>query len=263
MTDNRTNNVSPALKLASSKTSTNNFFGLENLENRVMLSVANPAPTVAALSATLPAGQTTSYTLTAKNVKDNGSVASVQFYRDSNANGVLDANDRLLGEGRKSSGKNWTITGTPSDFTDGVNRFFVQATDNQGKTSAVKTTTAKFNLVSIGGLAGSSNSTNGSRSSSKTRFGGSSMEVQKNTAFTLTVVNVQNASSVEFFRDVNNNGVIDHGVDTLVGQGTQSGSTWTVADISPPTSGTVTYLVSANDIWGNASATKSITLKVL
>ena len=225
-----------------------------------MLSAANPAPTIAALSATLPAGPTTSYTLTAKNVNDNGSVASVQFYRDSNGNGVLDANDRLLGQGTRA-GKTWNLSGVPSEFNDGVNKFFVQATDNLGKNSAVKSTTAKFNLVSLGSIAGFSNTSSGSKSGSKAGMS-SGITVQTNTAFTLSVVNVKNAASVEFYRDINNNGAIDSG-DTFVGMATQSGSTWTITDIAPPTSGTVTYLASADDIYGNLSGVKSITLKVV
>lgn len=257
MTDNRSNRVTPATMPASENTNRSaSFIGLEGLENRVLLSASTAAPTIATLSATVAAPSSSSYyTLTAKNVRDNGTVASVKFYHDSNSNGVLDADDRLLGSGRKSVGNNWVLAAVPTGFAQGVNRFFTQATDNDGNVSAVKSTTAKFKLVSIGAIGASSNNSN-------SRKPLSSASVQTSTSFTLTVSNVVGASSVTFYRDLNNNGKIDSG-DTVVGMGTQSGSTWSVTDIAPATTGSAKYIARAADIYGNYSLAKVTTLKVV
>ena len=260
MTDNRSPQVTPVNKQASDKNSaSHSSFCLEDLENRVLLSAAvNAAPTMASLGATVPSGPSAFYTLVAKNVKDDSGVAAVTFFRDSNKNGVLDGNDQLLGEGRHN-GKDWTLISAPKGFTNGVNRFFAQATDDQGKTSTVRTATAKFNLATIGSFTVTDRAPSAARMSKAT----TASTVQKNTYFTLTVSNVQASSSVEFYRDVNGNGVIDKNVDTLLGLGTQSGTTWTLSVLAPSTTGTVKYMVCADDIYANSSITKVMTLKVI
>jgi hypothetical protein len=70
-------------------------------------------------------------------------------------------------------------------------------------------------------------------------------------------------SSVKFYRESNGTSGLQIGSDTLVGSGTQSGTTWT---ISAPTTGlaagTYTFYAVATDSNGNSSAVASTTLTV-
>lgn len=81
--------------------------------------------------------------LTAIDVFDpdnDGEVIKVEFYRDANDNGMLEAGtDNLLGVDTDwSDGWNWT--GSTADFPLGLNTYFAQAQDNEGLWSNVVST---------------------------------------------------------------------------------------------------------------------------
>ena len=66
--------------------------------------------------------QGNSVTLTASNVTDADiAVAAVEFYRDSNGNGLIDpATDQLLGMGTRTTGtNNWTLSVSSATFPVG------------------------------------------------------------------------------------------------------------------------------------------------
>jgi uncharacterized delta-60 repeat protein len=81
-------------------------------------------------------GQT--LTLTADNVvDDDGTVASVSFYRDVNGDGAATAADLLLGTDTSSaSGWTYSVNSSSPNLITGVNRLLAVATDNVGTTSA-------------------------------------------------------------------------------------------------------------------------------
>ena len=91
-------------------------------------------PVIASLQDTPdPATQGETVTLTANGVSDpDGTVAKVEFYRDSNGNGALDMGvDTKLGEDASSVG-GWTWSGSSSGFALGTNKYFARAQDDDG-----------------------------------------------------------------------------------------------------------------------------------
>ncbi|RCS53068.1 hypothetical protein DTL42_07980 [Bremerella cremea] len=104
--------------------------------------VPNQAPTVGSVASdtgTIYLGETSTITLTAKNVADSdGTVSQVAFYRDSNGNGVWDESDALLGSDSTISGGLATLTISNPFTSAGSYKIFAQAIDNEG---------AKSNLV--------------------------------------------------------------------------------------------------------------------
>lgn len=76
--------------------------------------------------------------LLARGVNDNGSIGSVQFFFDSNGNGVFDRNtDLFIGFGnRLGSSRNWRLRyNVPAELGTGNKTFFVMALDNLNKRS--------------------------------------------------------------------------------------------------------------------------------
>src|SRR5207248_3541700 len=128
----------------------------------------------------------------------DGSIVKVEFYRDSNNNGVLDiggANpDALLGSDTNSAG-GWTLTPSSVPFAIGANKFFARALDNDGVFSDVaNTTTNAVNAVPvIGSLSDSPD------------------PVARKEQITLTANGVNDVDGtivkVDFYRDSNNNGI--------------------------------------------------------
>lgn len=92
-------------------------------------------PTIESLTADLAyVVQGQSFTLTANEVRDpDGSVEIVEFYRDSNNNGVLDVGiDPLLSKDYDGA-DGWSVRNLPSDgLAVGTHRFFARAKDNEG-----------------------------------------------------------------------------------------------------------------------------------
>jgi uncharacterized protein YkwD len=110
-----------------------NNVSVENQNVKVDFTRAdNAAPVVSSLVATpSPIARPGTLTLTAGGVSDaNGQVARVQFYRDTNGNGVWDPSDEVLGTDQSASG-GWTWFGSTAGWTLGQHRFFARAQDNQ------------------------------------------------------------------------------------------------------------------------------------
>ena len=163
--------------------------------------------------------QGNSLTLTANSVADSdGTVVKVEFYRDTNGNGVIDVGtDTLLGTDTSSSG-GWTCTLSTSGFPVGSNTYLARAQDNSLAWSLTATTTGTVNappnqIPTIGSLSVNPD------------------PVTQGNNLTLTANSVGDNDGtvvkVEFYRDTNGNGVIDVGTDTLLGTDTSSSGGWT------------------------------------
>jgi len=213
--------------------------------------VNNGNPTIDSLSATPdPVTRGTDVTLTANNTIDaEGSIAKVEFYRDSNENGTFElGTDTLLGSDANSAG-GWTfITSSLAlKLAPGTNRFFARATDNDGGVSTA-TTTGVVNNVNplIGSLSPTPD------------------PVTRGQNITLTANNVTDAdgtvAKVEFYRDTNGNGTLEVGTDALLGSDTSSTGGWTLTTSTTDYSlGTITYLARAADNLNAWSDTETIT----
>lgn len=212
--------------------------------NPVVLPVVG-ALAVSATALTRPAN----LTLTASSVSDPGGygVTAVQFYRDSNANGVLDAaTDQLLGTDSNGA-DGWTWTGSTLGFDVGTNRYFSRAQSAPGVwgAAAVKTNTINNAIPTTASLTATPST------------------VTLGSDVTLTAGTVADTDGsvmrVEFYRDLNNNSVIDVS-DELLGADTDGSNGWTATASSatfPP--GTVRYLSRAQDNNGAWSSTRSMT----
>ncbi|MGD9688837.1 MAG: peptidylprolyl isomerase [Phycisphaerales bacterium] len=179
--------------------------------------VGNAAPTVATLTATPNpvANLGANLTLTASGAIDSdGTVARIEFYRDANGNGVFDmGTDILLGtDNTPANGFSIVVNTGTMDFmfATGVNRYFAVAFDNDNTASAAPaTTTSRVNAAPT-----------------ITAITSNPDPIPRNGQFTLTATGVADAgeigaggtiSRVEFYRDTNNNGVLDIGTDLLLG----------------------------------------------
>jgi hypothetical protein len=214
-------------------------------------------PTIGSLAVsptTVTAGST--ITLTASNVTESGgTIGSVQFYRESNGtSGLQTASDAYVGSATQD-GTTWSMSNvSTAGLAAGTYTYYAIATDVRGVTSAVKsatlTVTVSTPTPTIGSFAVNPTSvvTGGTvalTASSVTETGGT-------------------VSSVTFYRESNGTGGLQTGSDTLVGSGTQSGTTWTLANVSTTglAAGTYTYYAIATDTAGTSSTVASATLTV-
>jgi uncharacterized protein YkwD len=163
----------------------------------------NAAPIVSSVAAT-PSTVTRpgAWTLTAQGVSDpNGQVSRVQFYRDTNGNGVWDPSDEVLGTDQSSSG-GWTWSGTAAGWAVGQHKVFARAQDNQNAWSQPVATVVNVTNAppTIGNLASCTNS------------------VFQSDVLTLTASGVQDPDgtvvSVEFYRGSTLLGSDQHGDDS-------------------------------------------------
>jgi cyclophilin family peptidyl-prolyl cis-trans isomerase len=101
----------------------------------------NAPPTIASLSAPATLARGAALTLTAVNVADTlgGTIKGVEFYQDSNRNGMLDSTDKRIGKGKASSGSYIAKIATKK-MDSGATRFFARAVDNNGAVSNTVTT---------------------------------------------------------------------------------------------------------------------------
>jgi hypothetical protein len=224
------------------------------------------APEIGTLAATpstiapgaIPAG--TLATLTAGNVyaiTAGASVAQVAFYLDTNKNGTLDiGTDRLLGQGTGTanmpdgSSTNWAVVINTTGMTSGTNTVFAQATDSNGLTSTP--IAARF-TVSYAPLIDTLTA------------------VPSGTSLNMTANNVRVITSgatitkVAFYLDVNSNGVLDIGTDTLLGTGSKDGSTTNWLLTVPTTgmaAGSYTAFAQATDSNGLTSVPIAATFQI-
>ena len=100
-----------------------------------MSAAVNMLPEVESLSAWFdPLGAGEYLTLTARNVTDiDGTIAGVEFYRDTNGNGILDLDtDGYLGDGVNTDGGDWMWASATYGFNPGENAYFARAQDSAG-----------------------------------------------------------------------------------------------------------------------------------
>jgi hypothetical protein len=192
-------------------------------------------------------------TLTANGASDpdlGDVVDKIEFYRDANGNSVLDpAIDLLLGTDTDAS-DGWSISADTSSLPPGTNRYFARAFDGVLWSSSVTSTGVVNVLPTIASL----------QVSPAVSYKGDNITI---TASGVADTAPGTVSSVEFYRDVNANGVIDVGVDTLLGSDTSSAGGWnkTVATTTFPL-GNVTLLARAKDSNAGYSATVATTVFV-
>jgi len=199
-------------------------------------------------------------TLTATNVRDTeGTVGSVQFYRDNGDNIFDAATDALLGSDALAAG-GYTLTIASSamnGFSVGTVRYFARTIDNEGTAgNASASVTHRINAApTIGGLI-------------------SSPETLSRTAgYTLTAQTVtdsdspgtNNIRSVKFYFDTNNNGILD-AADRLLGSGTRTTGTfnWSISRAGstlPTTGATVRVFAQATDT-DNATNVTSVVFNI-
>lgn len=213
-----------------------------------------PLPTIGSLTigpSTVVAGG--SFTLSANNVAETGgSVTGVKFYRDTNGTGGLQVgSDTLVGSGTQS-GSTWSFTTTTGSLASGSYTFYAVASDasntSSAAVSAVLTVTNPPKPV-IGSFT---------VSPASVVVGGSIM---------LTASNVTESggsvSGVSFYRETGGAAGLQTGSDALVGQGTRSGTTWTLAATTAGlAAGSYTYYAVATDPAGATSAVASAVLAV-
>lgn len=102
----------------------------------------NAAPVISSLAAT-PSNVTRpdTLTLTAHGVSDpNGHVSRVEFYLDTNGNGVWDPSDQVLGT-IESASDGWTWSGSTAGWEVGQHRLFARVQSDDGAWSESATTT--------------------------------------------------------------------------------------------------------------------------
>ena len=196
-------------------------------------------------------------TLTASGVVETGgTVASVAFYRESNGtSGLQIGADELVGAGVQS-GTTWTLATNSAGLSVGHYTYYAVATDSTGATSAAASTSRDRSpsAATMAPVIGS--------------FAAVPGTVIIGTAATLTASNVTETggtvSSVTFYRESNGIPGLQIGSDTLVGAGTQNGTTWTAPIRRRPRSavGIYTYYAFATDASSVSSTPLATSLTV-
>ena len=215
----------------------------------------NQAPTVGSLSDSPdPVALGGDLTLRAGSAADaDGAVTTIQFWRDSNADGTLDLDtDQLLGTDT-DGGDGWTWTGATTGFPAGSNRYFARARDDVGAWSARVETTGIVNASNQSPTIGGVTAAPG--------------VVTQGEDVTLTASGASDADGaiiqVAFYRDSNNNGTLDVGTDALLGSDATpgDGSVWTGSTAAFPT-GANRFFARAQDNEGAWSAAVETTATV-
>ena len=195
-----------------------------------------------------------SITLTASNVvHSSGTVSNVQFYLDVNrVAGLQNDFDLLLGTGIKT-GVNWSTTISTANLSAGTYTYYAVAIDVVGVSSQASSAT----------LTVAANVTPTPTVASLTA---SSTTVSAGVPVTLTANNVigngASIGSVKFYRESNSANGLQIGVDTLLGTGTPSGSSWKIQVSTSGLSGGYIYYAVATDSNGVSSAPSSVFVSV-
>ncbi len=166
----------------------------------------NVPPAIDSLTGSL-SGDT--LTLTANTVTDDAGVTKVEFYLDANGNGTLEVGtDTFLGNGTQS-GSDWSLAVDTAGWADGTYTMLARAQDTDSAWGDAVSTDAVLENVPpvIGSL------TDG--------LSGGNLALTAN-----NVTDDVGVTKVEFYLDANGNGTLEVGTDTLLGDGTQSGSDW-------------------------------------
>jgi hypothetical protein len=213
-----------------------------------------PTPTIGSFTVS-PATVLTggSVTLTAANVGEaGGTVTGVSFYLESDGiPGLQTDSDTLLGAGTQS-GSSWSLPLSTAGFPAGAYTLYAVATDAAGTTSAV----ASAALTVIDTLVPTIGS-----------FTVSPATVLTGGSVTLTAANVGEAggavTGVSFYLESDGIPGLQTDSDTLLGAGTQSGSSWSLAlSTAGFPAGAYTLYAVATDAAGTTSAAASATLTV-
>jgi hypothetical protein len=192
------------------------------------------------------------FTLTASNVTDTGStITGVKFYEETNGTGGLQiGGDTLIGSGTQS-GTTWSL-GATAPATAGTYTYYAVATDANNVSTAASSANLTVTKAVSTPVIGS--------------FTLSPTSVSTGGAFTLTASNVTDTGStitgVAFYEETNGTGGLQIGSDTLVGAGTQSGTTWSLPATAPSAAGTYTYYAVATDANGTSTAASTANLTV-
>src|SRR6267142_2060256 len=239
--------------VASQVSDTGNTFVAAGALGTFSVNIAANPPTIASLSDSPdPVIRPGNLTLTANGVTGGaGTVNLVEFYRDSNNNGLLDiGTDALLGSDTDSTG-GWSLAVSTLGSPLGTNRYFARAQTIDGFWS---------NLVSATGIVNNGNPTIDSLSATPD-------PVTRGTDITLTANNTIDAdgsiAKVEFYRDSNENGTFELGTDTLLGSDTSSAGGWTFITSSLALKlapGTNRFFARATDNDGAVSIAKTTTV---
>jgi len=206
------------------------------------------APVITSLSDNPdPVTQGDNVTLTANGVADaDGTVSSVFFYLDSNANSVLDViTDELLATDTDDS-DGWSVTISTASFSPGTQRYFAQAEDNDGLLSTEVSTTG--DVVGSSTVVTTYDSNDVPQNIPKRGTISSTIDVSD--SFTILDVNVQvninhkrvrdldvfliapgGTTTIELFTDVGGNG--NHFEDTIL----DDEATTAITDGSAPFTG--------------------------
>jgi hypothetical protein len=176
-------------------------------------------------------------------------ISRVEFYRDLNANGLIDVGiDTLLGSDT-SSGGGWTLAPYSTSWSLGNNTLMARAIDSTGAASPAATTVVTVNgLPTVGSLTGAPS------------------PVLPGAALTITAANATDpdgtVTAVEIYFDANNNGRIDTATDTKLTVTLNGLGQYVALVAAPANGGSYRYLARALDNAGAFGATKTLTTVV-
>ncbi len=242
-------------------TAGNNFFFARTVDNNgafgspqsVQVTINNLNPTLTSVTPSLARvlALGNPVTLTAIGAADlDGTIASVQFFRDADGDNLFDENvDTLLGTDSSAVGGFNLVQSTGSGgFAVGTNRIFTRAYDNNGGVSSVVTNTFIINAApTIAGVTVNPN------------------PISRTATYTLTATSPADSDGsiirVEFYRDRGVLGTFESTADLLVGIGTLTGGVWRLTlNGSGLTAGSHTFFARAQDNNGIWSSAVSITV---
>jgi endonuclease/exonuclease/phosphatase family metal-dependent hydrolase len=181
-----------------------------------------------------------------------GSIASVDFYRESNGiDGLQMGSDAFIGAGTEN-GSTWTLTTSTSGLGGGVYTYYAVATDNSNAVSSPVSTTLTVS---------------GPNTPSIASFTASPSTVVAGANVTLEAVNVTQSggaiTNVQFYSETNGTPGLQIGSDLTLGNGTESGSNWVfvVSTLGLPT-GTQDYYAIATSNTGASSTTALVAVTI-
>jgi len=192
--------------------------------------------------------------LTANNVVEDGpgSIASVEFYRESDGiPGLQIGSDALVGSGTPN-GLNGTLSVSTSGLSGGVYTYYAVATDNTDRTSDPVSTT-----LSVSGPATPTIGTFTASPSSAVSGATVLLDAGDVTQLGGTISNVQ------FYSETDGTPGLQIGSDLFLGNGTLGGSDWifSTSTIGLPT-GTQFYYAIATNEDGVQSATAMVSVNI-
>ena len=159
-------------------------------------------------------GRNLPFTLTLASATDDAGITRIDFYRDTNGNGLLEtANDTLIGADTSPDG-GWNLETRTDDLQLGTHRYFARAVDAEPAFSTVQTTT--INVINAAPVLGALTvSPNPAQGRVPLTLSTTATDADGSVAF------------VRFYRDSDNNGVLNTDTDTLLGEDTNGADGYT------------------------------------